>query len=270
MRIDNSRAKAFFNCPAFYQERYMFKIEPKSKQSYGFGSRWHQLLEERHRRMKGEDFTAPPCADEEIENEARAMLARYEAHYPEEPFEIITVEQFFEVPLPGDKHTYIGEFDGIVRDKETGLLQLFETKSERRGSKANLPDPWAARSQVGLYLWAAEQMYKEPFKNILLNVCTRQSPAGREPASFRRDPLQRSEKEKADAVSNIIWVADQISELERTYDPSELWPQNRNNCVNDVTNWRCDYHPLHVVARGERDEQLVQIKYQDAEEYLAL
>jgi hypothetical protein len=307
MRIDNSRAKAFFNCPAYFYERYVQDIEASSRDNFAFGTRWHQLLEERYRRQKGEDFTAPPCDNEEVENEARTMLARYEAHYPEEPFDVVAVEQYFEIGLPeiGDpvhlecdcgwgvtydgkypvdvlhcpecgaavkrwyRHTYCGEMDAIVRDKATGLLQLFETKSEKRGSKANLPDAWAARSQVGLYLWAAEEIYKEPFKNILLNVCTRQSPKGQEPASFRRDDLQRSEKEKADAVSNIIYIADQIKKLEQTHGRDQLWPQNRNVCVNEMTGWKCDYHLLHVVGRGERDEQLIQIKYKPATEYLA-
>lgn len=269
MRIDNSRMKAFWNCPAAYQERYVQDIESSNRDNFAFGTRWHQLLEERYRRQKGEDFTAPPCDNEDVENEARTMLARYEAHYPEEPFEVIAVEQFFELQLPGSSHTYCGEMDAIVRDSATSLLQLFETKSERRGSKANLPDAWAARSQVGLYLWAAEQIYKEPFKNILLNVCTRQSPKGQEPASFRRDDLQRSEKEKADAVSNIIYIADKIEELQRTHGVDQLWPQNRNVCVNEMTGWKCDYHLLHVVGRGERDEQLIQIKYKPATEYLS-
>jgi hypothetical protein len=184
MRIDNSRMKAFWNCPSFYQERYINDLEPQGRTQFAFGTRWHQLLEERYRRQKGEDFTAPPCDNEDVENEARTMLARYEAHYPEEPFDVIAVEQFFELALPCPEcglvedhkmscdtrpthHTYCGEMDAIVRDKATGLLQLFETKSERRGSKANLPDAWAARSQVGLYLWAAEQTLQRAVQEYL-------------------------------------------------------------------------------------------------------
>lgn len=270
MRIDNSRAKAFFRCPAEYQERYEFNIEPDNRDNFAFGTRWHQLLEGKYRRMKGEDFTDyAPDTNEAIENEAQTMLARYAAHYPEEPFDVVHVEHYFEVPLPGSNHIYVGEMDAIVRDKETGLLQLFETKSERRGSKANLPEAWASRSQVGLYLWAAEQLYNEPFKNILLNVCTRQSPAGREQASFRRDELQRSVEEKQAAIENIIWVADQIEAMKQTHGIERLYPQNRNVCVNEMTGWRCDYYDLHVIARGGRDENLVQIKFKEAEQYLA-
>lgn len=299
MRIDNSRAKAFFRCPAEYQERYEFNIEPQNRDNFAFGSRWAELQEEKYRRLLGENFTAPPCDNEAIENEAQTMLARYNAHYPTEPFDVVAVEKFFELPLPRTHcwecgstdlteklglirsvlckdchrvnviHTYVGEMDAIVRDKETGLLQLFETKSERRGSKANTPEAWAAKSQVGLYLWTAEQIYNEPFKNVILNVCTRQSPAGREQASFRRDMLQRSLEEKQAAIENIIYIADQIEAMEQNYGTERLFPQNRNACVNEMTGWRCDYYDLHVIARGGRDENLVQIKFQPAEEYLA-
>jgi hypothetical protein len=68
--------------------------------------------------------------------------------------------------------------------------------------------------------------------------------------------------------ANIIYIADQIEKLERTHGRDQLWPQNRNVCVNEMTGWKCDYHLLHVVGRGERDEQLIQIKYKPATEYL--
>lgn len=312
MRIDNSRAKAFFTCPAFYQERYLYNIEPAERsEALSFGTRMHQLLEERHRRMMGEQPEPfPPLDSEALEAEAQAMFAGYEAHYPEEPFEVVGVEQFFEVGLPMTvtgvpaicldcsnscgwgasfdarypvdvvvcpecgaptkrwfHHTYIGEFDAIVRMRDSGGLALLETKTERRGNKANLPEAWAARSQASLYLWAAEQLYGEPFERVILNVLTRQSPAGREPASFRRDTnIQRSEQEKLDAVNNIIWVADQIEALGRGRGTDGLWPQNRNACVNEITGWRCPYYKLHIHGRDE----ITLRNFVPAEEYLAL
>lgn len=244
-----------------------------------------------------------PCADQAFEDEAQTMFALYEATYPEEPFEIVDVEKFFEVTLPerckcgqlaypevhdnnGFKeylfkcsqcpklyvwrarppHSYIGEFDAIVRDKTTGTLHLLEHKTERRGSKDNLPDVWASKSQVGLYLWAAEQIYGEKFGSIILNILTRQSPAGREQPCFRRDNLQRTNVQLQDAVSNIVYVADQIERV-RTQFGKERYPQNRENCVTGF-GWHCDYYDLHVPEY--RSEDLIQIKFQKAEEYLAL
>lgn len=294
MRIDNSRAKKFNYCPAAFQERYEFDLEPIRKTSTAFGTRMHQLLQGRHEVMMGKVATAfPPCADSAFEDEAQTMFALYEAAYPEEPFEIVDVEKFFEVPLStkpcgvcshgkwkqgeidclecdgtGTRiiHTYIGEFDGIVRDKESGRLHLLEHKTERRGSKDNLPDVWASKSQVGLYLWAAEQIYGEKFGSIILNILTRQSPAGREQACFRRDNLQRTTAQQNEAVKNLVYVADRIGEVKLSYG-TERWPTNRENCVSGF-GWHCDYYEVHI--GDTRPEDLIQIKFQKAEEYLAL
>jgi hypothetical protein len=289
VRIDNSRAKAWHACPAFYQERYRNNLERKGGATgTDFGTRFHQLLEGHYKQLAGIDTTHfSASADRAIEDEAQTTFAAYLAQYPVEPFEVVAVEQFFDVPLPricwqcggrveGDrawccdnqpgKHTYCGEFDAIVRDKETGLLQLFETKTEKRGGKANLPQAWASRAQVGLYLWAAQTLYGEPFKNIILNVVTRQSPAGKFEATFRRDELERTAGQLEQAVENLVWTADQIEEMEHSFG-SELWPQDREKCV--TWGWPCDYYSLHV---GEKrpDEQLIQIEFQPAKEYLAL
>lgn len=216
--------------------------------------------------MKGTSVTAfPPCADQAFEDEAQTMFALYEATYPEEPFQIVDVEKFFEVSL-GTGHTYIGEFDGIVRDKTTGTFHLLEHKTERRGSKDNLPDVWASKSQVGLYLWAAEQIYGETFGSIILNILTRQSPAGREQPTFRRDGLQRTASQQQEAVKNIVYVADQLERVRREYG-TERWPTNRENCVSGF-GWHCDYYDLHIT--DTRPEDLIQIKFQKAVEYLAL
>lgn len=282
LRLDNSRAKAFNFCPAKFQERYVYDIEPIRKTSTAFGTRMHQLLQQRHEAMKGTSITAfPPCADQAFEDEAQTMFALYEATYPEEPFEIVDVEKFFEVPLPdlnpndmlldpyrlaGNRHTYIGEFDGIVRDKTTGTLHLLEHKTERRGSKDNLPDVWASKSQVGLYLWAAEQIYGEKFGSIILNILTRQSPAGREQPVFRRDNLQRTDSQQLEAVNNIVYVADQVERVKAAYGEGR-WPQNRENCVSGF-GWHCDFYEIHI--GDSRPEDLIQIKFQKAEEYLAL
>lgn len=228
-----------------------------------------------------------PLSDPALEAEAQLTFAAYEANYPEEPFEVVGVEQYFEVPMApcnlcawgrGDdviepcevhyegaspyRHIYCGEFDAIVRMKDSGELWLLETKTEARGGKDNLPEGWREKSQVGLYLWAGEQVYSEPFEGILLNIITRQSPKGQERPTFRRDNLVRTASQQRDAVANVIWVADRIEECQRT----GFFPSNRNNCVSRW-GWSCEYLPLH--GEGERSEQLVQIKFKPAERYLS-
>lgn len=265
-----------------YWERYVNNIEPVNKTSTGFGTRMHQLLEHRHQTMMDSLYPCvayPPVEPVELEAEAQLTFAAYEAHYPVEPFEVVGVERYFEVPLPCSQcletfgkvydeedscahHIYCGEFDGIVRMKDSGRLWLLETKTEKRGGKDNLPVAWQQKSQVGLYLWAAEQVYDEQFEGILLNVITRQSPKGECKPAFRRDPLVRTTSQQLEAVRNITWIADQIEQMERT----GIWIANRNECVNKY-GWSCDYLPLH--ATKERSEELVQLRYKPADEYLS-
>lgn len=236
----------------------------------------------------------PMLADEALEAEAQYTFETYCAYYPEEPFEVVAQEQYFEVPigkcldcawgpiemlLPIEacekhygpmaqgalgRHIYNGEFDAVVRMKDSGKLYLLETKTESRSSKSNLPEAWISRSQVGLYQWAAEQIYGEEFEGILLNVITRQSPKGNCAPCFRRDTLHRTKDQQLDAVKNIVWAADQIESMQRT----GFFPGNRNNCVSQ-NGWKCDFFDLHVTPEGRPSEELVQLKFKKAEEYLA-
>lgn len=276
MKIDNSRAKTWWHCPLGYWERYVNNLEPANRNgdALSFGTRVHQLLEEHH---GGEEKGFTPLVDGVLEAEAQLTIEAYKAYYPTEEFRVIECERYFEVGLPCPEclehpcrpgcerdldHIYCGEFDMIVEMKESGRKRLFETKTEKRGGRQNHPVAWQQKSQVGLYLWAAQQVYGEEFEGIILNVITRQSPKGECQPSFRRDDLVRTHGQQQEAVKNITWVADQIDLCERT----GYYATNRNNCVEGF-GWQCDYMPLH--STEERSEELIQIRYKQAEQYLA-
>lgn len=266
IQIDNSRAQAFLTCPAKYWERYVNNLERDytsmgAVSTFDFGSRFHELLDYHYAPHKGE---VPAPSNPLVEDEAQGMFAAYLQQYPSEPFEVIDVERTFEVPL-GERHTYVGKFDAIIRWTETGYLRVFETKSESRSSLRNLPKAWASRSQVSLYAGAAALVYSEDVEAVILNVCTRASDKGLVGPTFRRDTLQRSPEQIREAYRNIEWVADQITELERTWPKGEMWPANRENCMTG--RWACDYYDAHLYGR---DEQLIQLQFKPAKEYLSL
>lgn len=205
---------------------------------------------------------------ETIEFEAQATFAAYRSAYPVESFDVVACEQSFEVAIPGSHHRYTGKFDGVVRYKEDSLwpgqLALLEHKTEKRNALRNLPKAWAAKSQVSLYMWAAQKLYDEPFAHIILDVIRRQSPKGQEPANFYRDVLERTKAQQEDALRDLVWVADQIEmlEIER---PDEHWPRTTDQCQQG--NWACDYFDIHV---GEESPELIQLNYRPAKEYLSL
>jgi hypothetical protein len=222
----------------------------------------HQLLEERLLKLKGEPRDPyPPSESEAIELECSAAYQSYCAHWPSEPFDVLAVEQVFEVAISGTEHTYTGKFDGIIRYKEApyeGQLAIIEHKTEKRNALKNLPEAWAARSQVSLYMWAAEAVYSERPCHILLDVLRRASDKGREPATFYRDILERTRAQSEAAINDLVYVADQIEWLEAHYDP-ERWPQNSNECC--IGHWKCDYFSKHVGGDNS--------SYKEAAEYLS-
>lgn len=273
MKIDNSKANVFRKCPDAFRERYIVGIEkqlnPDQIEGREFGHRVHELLEEHFLTQRGTPRVPyPPSEREETELEAQSMLAQYRGRYPNEPFVVVAVEQVFQIKLPRSEHVYTGKLDGVIRYKEapyTGQLAILEHKTEKRGSRANAPESWAAKSQVSLYKFAVETLYQEPVAHILLDVLKRQSPKGQEQPLLYRDILERSTAQVDNAINDIIYVADQIERLSADYD-TERWPQNTDSCC--INSWKCDYFGLHV---GQPDREfLVQVmgQYKRAEEYL--
>jgi hypothetical protein len=211
-----------------------------------FGTRFHQLLEHHYAGSE------PPASTLGVaeENECQAMFEQYKATYPEEPFQIEATELAFELEIPGTSHLYIGRIDMLVRDKTTKQLSVFETKTESRGAKRNLPEAWAARTQASLYTWAASTSRNEKIDHIVLNIATKGSPKGQVGPMFRRDTLERTDKQIEQALSDLRYVADQIEQLSSSIEP---FPRFTNSCVSE-TGWKCDFYSL--CHYGESEEQL--------------
>jgi hypothetical protein len=221
---------------------------------FEFGKRFHTLLQYYYKPPQSLDATIDqnfPLQDEQMENDVQVLFEAYKAAYPTEDFEVVDCERAFELVLPQGnlyspslveaKHKYLGKIDMLVRNYATKKLQVFETKTESRGSKRNSPRSWAARTQASLYTWAASQIYAEPIDSIILNVCTKASPKGQVGPSFRRDVLERTPAQVEQALKDLIWVADRLEEMQE----SGVYPRNTNSCVNEF-GYDCDFYlPCH-------------------------
>lgn len=256
MRIDNSAFQAFWTCPTKY--RYAYKDGLQKQVSYfEFGKRFHRLLERHYQpevdAMDSFELTPDkPLLDTQMENEVQVLFEAYKAAYPTEDFEVVDCERSFELELPpttvfmdGSRarpkipHLYLGRIDMSVR--KNGKLSVFESKTESRSSKRNSPRAWAARSQASLYTWAASQLYNEPIDSVILNICTKASPKGLIGPSFRRDILERTPQQVEQALRDLIYVADQLEEMQE----SGVYPRNTNSCVNEF-GYDCDFYlPCH-------------------------
>jgi PD-(D/E)XK nuclease superfamily len=303
MEIDNSRAACFRRCPWEYYEQYLrngIGVEPIPPPGEGYsplmyGARIHERLEERYTGI----LKYPPHVNEILELESEIMMQAYQARYPDEPLDVVDVERTFKVQLPDlcptcyssefvvnaqhpgvpegllceacrtyflpGRHILVGKMDLVVRND--GLLDIWDHKTEKRGSKSNVPQKWGARDQASLYLWAAERLYPgEPIGNFFVNVLTRQSDKGQVGPSFpaERQKLERTQRAIDIAIRDIIVVADDIERYQRIFKDGE-WPSNRENCYT----WGyCDYYQLH--RYGEDPALILEHKFKPKEQYLQL
>lgn len=273
MEIDNSAANEFRTCPLLYFNKRILEgdgIEPKPTEGVtplALGSRIHQLLEQHYKGMiPGHKVPVyEPSPNEKLEIEAQMIMEAYKAHYPQEDFEVIDVERTFKVKLPNSEHVLTGMMDVVFRNPENGMLNILDHKSEKRASRSNSPQRWAADDQASLYLWAAEIIYGEPIERFTVNVLKRPSPAFQEPPTFpERQKLERTKEQLAKAVRDIAITADQIEEYTKRFEKEE-WPSWKKSCVQG---WGlCDFYlPCTYSWSADIREQ----KYQKRTPYLHL
>jgi PD-(D/E)XK nuclease superfamily protein len=231
-KLSNSAVESFLKCPVIYENRYMhgLVVDGPEPSYLAYGSRFHHLLMCHY---FGQAVGAPPPdLSPALEDECQAMFEQYKAAYPIEAFTVVECEKPFEVPV--GKHTLIGRIDMVVRDNYSQCLQLFETKTEKHGSKRNLPQAWIARHQGSLYTYAASQLYGEPIDTMLLNIATRSTPKGQVGPAFRRDMLHRTPQQLTEALKTFEWVADNV-------DRGVFVQATDTTCVNE-RGYECSYY----------------------------
>lgn len=300
MRLDNSAANTFRQCPWLYYETYqrdgtgleaVYKDE--KVRPMDLGTRVHELLEEYYRELKGdprEPYT--PSENEDLEEEAQVIISAYKAQYPIELFEIVDVERNFEVVLPDycpecysvdvcvnavnntlmfcescdcdfkrGRHSYTGKIDVMYR--QDGLLYIMDHKTEKRGSKSNDPQKWAAKDQGTQYLWAAEKIYNEPIERFIVNILTRPSDAGVKPPSFpERQRIERTEIQLETALRDLVVTADLIEKYMRVFG-EKPWPAHRDNCKT----WGlCEFYIPHLYGWSDT---LKKYRFQPKTPYLS-
>lgn len=271
MEIDNSGANAFRRCPFCYYYGYLY---PNADGTLGlekvytgtdvrardFGTRGHELLENHYRESAGlQPKPYPESENPALELEAQAMYAAYCNHYPVESFRVVDVERTVRLPLGDSGHTYVAKMD--LAFEEEDFFGILDHKFESRTSRRNTPMGWAVRDQATLYMWAASQLYGRVPRHLLLNVCRRQSPKGREGPEFYRQTIQRTPEQMERAVRDLILIADTIEDYRKRFE-GRTWPSNFENCCGGF--FLSDFYTLHLF--GESPEILRQ--YQPKKPYL--
>ena len=103
-----------------------------------------------------------------------------EGPYADSNLEFLSLETSFRVPIyapSGRKSPKVflaGRFDGVVRKVSDGSLWIWETKTAR--SIEELLKSLVNDEQAGAYIWAAQQIYKQPIVGVLYNVLRKKVP----------------------------------------------------------------------------------------------
>lgn len=287
MEIDNSASNTFRTCPWLYKESYLSEgtgLEPRPISEYGpldLGKRVHELLEEHYETLMWsiEDWKSKrydPSANPDLEHEAQQIMEGYRTAYPSEEFTVVDVERSIRVELPClcppnsmhihtpgyEPHVYTGKIDLCVRQPNR-MLAIIDHKTEKRTSRNNSPQKWAARDQATLYLWAAERIYGEPIEAFYVNVL-RRGDAKHAPEFPERQKLERTKAQIDTAVRDITIIANQIEEFKARFGEGQ-WPANRENCVGAFGT--CPFYTPHLMGWSDDIRRLM---YQPKTPYLTL
>jgi len=169
MNLSQSKLKTFRRCPKQYEYKYIQGLEPIRKSiPLALGSWIHSMLETHY---KGEDWLETYA---ELTHKFNGFLSEEKEHYGDLPgisarlmngymdfweeedknLEIISVEEEFEVPIPGNLN-FKFKPDMIVRDKRDNIVSVWDHKSNKV-----LPDTeWRNTDiQSTLYLWALNKL----------------------------------------------------------------------------------------------------------------
>lgn len=167
MRITNSMVKAYQRCPRQYWYKFDEKIVPRSVAlPLKRGSWLHELLETKY---SGGDWRA---RNEELAREFNGMFEEERIQYGDLPeicanimmayeytwrdedreFDVLCVEEEFEVPLPHG-HTLVFKVDGIIEDEWGKWLLEHKSHKTLPNSEYRFIDMQSAR-----YVWGLNKL----------------------------------------------------------------------------------------------------------------
>ena len=224
--ITYSALRMFQNCRRKYFLRYVECLTPiKRDEVLYLGSVWHEVLElwykpgERDAKLSAIHDLIDKSFPGRISDPSRkrdwhlchVMFDGYRVRYPEEDFQILTVEQEFSIPIINpltgrSSRTFElrGKVDGLVQMRGSGELFLLEHKSAAQITGdyiERLPSDF----QINLYSMALSRFLKRKISGVIYNVTRKASlkqSEGETEAQFevrRAELIERSKTGKSSA-----------------------------------------------------------------------
>lgn len=180
-----SALRSFQTCRCAYDYRFNRSIAPTdtAKPLY-FGTAVHAALEQWFKTgIRDAAQTAIMEQGLPVEEYLKAseLFEAYANHWSDEPFDVVSVEQEFSLPLinpsTGRKSRIFelrGKVDGIVRDKSTGRLFILEHKTSSAIS-AEYIDRIMLDQQIATYADAMGRVLNEPVCGAIYDILEKPS-----------------------------------------------------------------------------------------------
>lgn len=193
--------RAFQTCPRRYAWRYVRGLEPVDvSDALHFGTLIHKCLEARFQGAHLEtvfdyiDRLVPGKGDMWVK--ARAMMRGYYMKYPDDSFEVLSVEPSFQTRLRNPatgyasrKYDLAGKVDAIVR-REDGSVWIVEHKTTRSITTQTIAALWSDM-QIQIYSRYASQIAGEQISGVIYDVL--------EKPHLRRRKIRGTEEHEDDA-----------------------------------------------------------------------
>lgn len=180
-----SSLRSFQTCRCAYDYRFNRSIVPsESALPLYFGTAVHAALEQWFKTCS-RDAAQTAIMEQGLPVEeylkASELFAAYANHWSDEPFDVVSVEQEFCLPLinpsTGRKSRIFelrGKVDGVVRDKSTGRLFILEHKTSSAIS-AEYIDRIMLDQQIATYAAAMGRVLNEPVCGAIYDILEKPS-----------------------------------------------------------------------------------------------
>lgn len=236
IRTDQSALKCAKECQLQWYFRYVLNLQkkgsPSPKSPLVYGSIAHTGMEslytkknwlnlkKAHKAAKREWLKYYNQDEFQEENnldwykllyEVTECITRYYNHYVEwdqEHLEPIMQEVPFEIALT-EEVLFYGKFDGVIRNKETGLINLKEYKFYRVLVPGDLDEVLQFDFQTTVYSMAARITFGDQFDRILYRVQRKEAPKSDIP-DFYQNEVTRTTKECEKAATIVVAHALQL------------------------------------------------------------
>lgn len=186
MKVSNSRIQAFRKCHYSHYLKYVAGLVKKEKggalergsvlhecvEYYCTGRSWRRPYNKFAKEFYNKHFAEEIVELGDIPAMVKALMENYQEYYEEEPYDYISCEQYFELPLIQGVDL-IGYIDAIV--SEEGNPKNVWGKEIKTYSKTPDRDFLVMNNQSSLYMWALEKL-GFPVKGMLWDIIRAKEP----------------------------------------------------------------------------------------------